>query len=152
PATPVYPSLPRDPAGTLAAPPRRGVTVVGCGTPCELYRRVAPSPRQHHLCRPPCLCPPRSGLSPADAPPWGASPLDPVPDQGHLAFGRAVPPCSGPVVCPLVAGQAPRLSDPQASGPGHQPRAPAKGAQKGGFHMRRLRRKLLSRDPQRRAI
>src|SRR5215472_15177183 len=152
PAAQAYPSLPGGPAGTLAAPPRRGVAVVGRWTPGDLHRRVAPGSRQHHLCRPPRFCPPPAGLPAAGSPPWGASPLEHSPTQGHLALGRVVPPYPRLVVCPLVAGQTPRLSDPQASGTGHQPRAPAESAQKRGFHMRRWRRKLLSSDPQRRAI
>ena len=56
-------------------------------------------------------------------------------------------------VRPLVAGQTPCLPDPAASGEGHQPRAPAQGAQKRGFSSASgASQTSRAHDPQRRAI
>src|SRR5262245_777977 len=152
PATPPRPPLPGRPAATPAAPPRRGPPAVGRRTRCRLHRRPPRRPRQ----RRPCRFPGPRTLGPAllagDPTPRGAPAFDPGTARGHLAFGRAVSPRPRLAVRPPVAGQTPRLPGPRAPGEGHQPRAPAEGAEKRGTYRRRVRRKLPSTDPQRRAI
>src|SRR5262245_44973937 len=152
PAAPPHPPLPGRPAATLAAPPRRGSPAVGRRPQGCLHRRPPRRPRQYRLCRPPGLCTLGPALLAGDPTPRGATAFDPGTVPSHLAPGRAVSPGPGLAVRPLVAGQTPRLPDPQAPGEGHQPRAPAEGAETRGLRLRRVRRKLLSSDPQRRAI
>jgi DDE superfamily endonuclease len=151
-ATPPPSSLLGNPAATLAAPSRRGVTVVGRGILRNLYCPATRRSCQHHLCRLSGLRPRRPALLAADATRWRAGTVDHRTTQGQLAFGRAISQRSRFAVGPLVVGQTPRLADPKASGEGHQPRAPAEGAQKRGICLRRVLRKLLSNDPQRRAL
>src|SRR5262249_8147411 len=80
----------------------------------------------------------------------------PTPDGGaggsHLAVGRTTPDGSRLALRSLVPGEAPCPPAQDAYCPGSQPRAPATGAQKRGFCLRRVRRKLVSTDPRRHAI
>ena len=146
------PRLSRNPAATLATSPRRGFASVRRWAYGHLHCPVARSSRQHHLCRPFRLRTPRSALSPVGSSPGSAPTFDVSTVQSHLAFGRAVTPSVRLAVRTLVIVQTSCLSDPTTFGEGHQPRAPPKGTQKRGFSLRRVRRKLLSNDPQRSAI
>jgi hypothetical protein len=59
---------------------------------------------------------------------------------------------TGSALGALVASQAARLSTASEVGSGHQPRAPTTHPEKRGLSLRRVRRKLVSSDPQRPAI
>lgn len=52
----------------------------------------------------------------------------------------------------MVVGQVRPVSVQPSGGQSHQPPTPSASAEKGGLHLRRVRRKIISHDPRRRAI
>ena len=90
-----------------------------------------------------CLSGPRTVGAPA-----------PVPraDRDHMATGRETAYRRGLAVRPLDPGQVAGVSDPRTPHQSDQPRAPPPGAEKGGYCLRHVRRKLVCTDPNRPVI
>src|SRR4051812_37867732 len=136
------------------------LATASCRSPSALRRRrvglrdrpTPPCPSQHRLCRSPRV---------RAARPVGAEPtaqarrpiaLDQEANRGHLAPGRSPAHNRGAAVRSLELGQIARVPPPRADRPRDQPRAPPSSAEKGGYTLRRVQRKLFSTDPNRRVI
>ncbi len=80
--------------------------------------------------------------------------LTPIPraDRDHLAASGATAHRLGLAVRPLESGQVAGVPHPTTDHQSDQPRAPPPGAEKGGYRLRHVRRKLVCTDPNRPVI
>ena len=82
----------------------------------------------------------------------GSAPPVPRANRHHLAPGEPTAHNPGPAVRPLDFGQASGLPHSTADCQSDQPGAPPSGAEKRGYALRRIQRKLFNTDPNRRLI